>query len=54
MMKACDPKCGELAEYFLEDSPHNTEDHRKALASAIQEAVEDWFAEAESSKAVSN
>jgi len=37
-----DPKCYELAEYFLRDNGAATEEHKSDLAQAIQDAVEDW------------
>ena len=38
---AYDSKCYDLAEAFLEDSPHlNTEVNRKTLAQEIQSAIE--------------
>ena len=37
-----DPKCYELAQYFLADNGAATEDHRRDLAQAIQDAVEDF------------
>lgn len=45
LKKAFDPKCLELAEYFLADSA--TLAQRNALAQHIQEAVEDWFPDEE-------
>lgn len=44
-----DPKCAELARYFLEDthfaddSPCLTEENVASLAVDIQEAVDHWF-----------
>jgi hypothetical protein len=45
MPRAFDPKCGELAYYFLsqEEGPVDPTD-RASLAQEIQECVEDWFA----------
>lgn len=49
MTKLYDVKCHELAEHFLSDNASTSmslaDEARKAdsLASAIQEAVEDWF-----------
>jgi hypothetical protein len=40
---AYDPKCYELAEHFLADSPFRVEKETDELARAIQDAVEDWF-----------
>lgn len=39
---AFDPKCYELAEYFLRDNGAATGDHKDDLAQAIQDAIEDW------------
>ena len=39
-----DPKCYELAEYFLADNGAATEEHKSDLAQAIQDAVEDFNA----------
>lgn len=39
-----DPKCYELAEYFLADNGAATEEHKSDLAQAIQDAVEDFHA----------
>lgn len=41
-MKTYDPKCYELAEYFLANTPA-TEERREALAGVIQQAVEDFL-----------
>lgn len=37
-----DPKCYELAEYFLRNNGAATEDHKRDLAQVIQDAIEDW------------
>lgn len=42
-----DPKCYELAEYFLGDNGAATEEHKVELAQAIQDAVEDYHAPTE-------
>jgi TPP-dependent pyruvate/acetoin dehydrogenase alpha subunit len=42
-----DPKCYELAEYFLAENGAVTEEHKAELAQAIQDAVEDFDAPAE-------
>jgi hypothetical protein len=45
-----DPKCKELALYFLDDknlAVEATADNVQRLAEAIQDAVEDWLAEQE-------
>ena len=45
MAKTFDPKCHELAEYFLSDeSKLNTEAARDTLAAIIQQAIEDEIA----------
>ena len=36
-----DPKCYELAEYFLSDEPDLTPSRIAALAQVIQDAIED-------------
>ena len=41
MTKPHDPKCRELAEYFLPDFA--SERLKSRLARDIQEAVDDWF-----------
>jgi hypothetical protein len=38
-----DSKCGELADYFMEDYAEGTPEQRDVLAVAIQTAVEDFF-----------
>lgn len=44
MAKLYDTKCYDLAEAFLEDTPHlNTEARRKALASDIQDAIDTFI-----------
>jgi len=44
-----DSKCYELAEHFLQDSPHiNTEATRHRFAQYIQTGVEDWLSTEES------
>lgn len=41
---AFDTKCYDLAEAFLEDSPHlNTEKRRDELAQVIQTTIEDYL-----------
>ena len=40
-MSGYDPKCYELAEYFLSDIENGD---ANGLAEAIQDAVENWFA----------
>jgi hypothetical protein len=40
MSKGYDPKCGEIAEYFL---PESAPAHQADLTQVVQEAVEDWF-----------
>jgi hypothetical protein len=46
-MKPFDPKCLELADYFLADEPERAslthDEMRHLLAMAIQDAVEDWL-----------
>lgn len=37
---AFDPKCYELAEYFLADNGAATDDHKRDLAQVIQDAIE--------------
>lgn len=37
-----DPKCYELAAYFLRDCGAATDAHRDELAQVIQDAIEDW------------
>lgn len=39
---AFDPKCYELAEYFLRDNNAATDEHKNDLAQVIQDAIEDW------------
>lgn len=43
-IKAFDPHCLELAEYFLKAEPgeHDTDENRRELAWQIQKAAE-WF-----------
>lgn len=41
-VKAVDPKCSEVAEYFTEDVTVHR-DYIKELAADIQETVDDWF-----------
>lgn len=43
MTKLFHPKCYELAGYFLDDVESATEAQRNDLASAIQQAIEDWL-----------
>lgn len=44
MIKLFDPKCYELAEYFLQDNPaRNTHENRNVLAQYIQDATEEFF-----------
>jgi hypothetical protein len=38
-----DPKCEELARYFLEDESMATEKHIQELADVIQQAIEGWL-----------
>jgi uncharacterized membrane-anchored protein YjiN (DUF445 family) len=38
-----DPKCYELAEYFLEDYEDITEEQKNELAQHIQDTIEDWL-----------
>jgi len=45
--KGYDVKCGELAEYFLEDEQHEPEEVQ-SLAQCIQDAIENWFEPRES------
>lgn len=42
-VKLVDPKCYELAEHFLADHKGPTEEHKRLLSEAIQDAVEDYF-----------
>lgn len=43
-VKTYDPKCYELAVHFLQDEQQlDTEENRRDLAIAIQEAIEDWL-----------
>lgn len=42
MSKGYDPKCGELARYFL-DKDMETDDRASDLAQSIQDAIERWF-----------
>jgi hypothetical protein len=44
---AFDPKCYELAEYFLHDNGAATEQHKSDLAQTIQDAIEDWSIDTE-------
>lgn len=37
-----DPKCYELAQYFLADNGAATEEHKNDLAQVIQDAIEFW------------
>jgi len=47
--KTWDPKCGELADAFLEDEDGiNTPRHIDELAATIQAAIENWIEEARS------
>ena len=50
MAQTHDPKCHELAEHFLQDTPHI---HDRWLvnnmANAIQQAIEDWFSDIDNS-----
>ena len=39
---AFDPKCYELAEYFLWDTASDTDDCKNELAQVIQDAIEGW------------
>ena len=44
--KTYDVKCEVLAEDFLADTPHlDTEENAADLASTIQQAIENWFAD---------
>ena len=43
MKRMFDSKCLDLADYFLQGQPAETVRKRNDLASAIQDAVEDWF-----------
>jgi hypothetical protein len=43
-MKSYDPKCYELAEYFLANAPDNGVPRIEALAGIIQQAIEDFLA----------
>jgi hypothetical protein len=50
LVKTCDPKSYELAEYFLQDEPCRSDPelfkkHCMSMALEIQQAVEDWFFE---------
>jgi hypothetical protein len=47
--KSYDQACFDLAEYFLIDEPR-LQDKCSDLATAIQQAVEDWFALHENKK----
>jgi len=38
-----DPKCEELAEYFLRDEDDMPKNAKKELAQQIQDTVEDWL-----------
>lgn len=38
-----DPKCEELAEYFLEDEEEHGPGQVASLAQEIQDAIERWF-----------
>jgi hypothetical protein len=38
-----DPKCYELAEYFLEDYDDIADDVKDELAQEIQDAIENWL-----------
>lgn len=40
-----DYKCYELAEYFLDGHPKDTEENRKMLAQVIQDEIEAMFPE---------
>jgi hypothetical protein len=40
-----DPKCEELARYFLMGEADRTEELVRELAGVIQRAIEDWWAE---------
>jgi len=42
-MKTYDPKCAELARYFLDDTDDVTEARVQQLASEIQELIEDFL-----------
>lgn len=42
-----DPKCLELACHFLSDAPSATDEDRKELARALQEAAEDFLRDLE-------
>lgn len=49
MIKSYDPKCRDIAEFFLEDEPHlNTFNRQDDLAATIQQAIEGWFQKAKS------
>jgi hypothetical protein len=41
-IKLVDPKCYELAEYFLADNKTATEEQKVDLAQHIQDAIEMW------------
>jgi hypothetical protein len=44
-----DSACYDLAEHFLSDTPEADEEMRTKLAAHIQQAVESWFSEDQSS-----
>lgn len=48
-VKAFDPKCFELAGYFLKAEPgeHDTIENQRELAWHLQKAVEWWFKQLE-------
>ncbi len=49
-----DDKCGDLADYFLQDQPGEIARKRNALAMAIQDAIDDWFSVEDDSAETAN
>lgn len=47
MSRTYDPKCWDLANYFLADQPKATDEDRVELATEIQRTVEDFFTDFE-------
>lgn len=47
MGKTYDPRCYDIAELFLSDTPLSTANHRDELASLIQQTIEDYIAHEE-------
>ena len=47
MTTSYDPKCEELARYFLANEPEITREDISELAGVIQRAIEDWWTESE-------